>query len=159
MLRRRSTLIALAALLAITLAGCGGEKDKGLAAAQAAPAAAPAGPPAPAQNCQQPPPAGPDVSWFPADLPVPPGSYTVQEVQVSAPSKGVVLVVPMSIREYVAFALREMPKQGWRLGRGDSEADEAEDSFAKGASGGSFRVRSVYCDMSKSELRIVYRAG
>jgi hypothetical protein len=157
---RRAAALALAALVALGLAGCGEEKEKGIEAAQAAPAAAPAaGPTTTSSSCQQPPAAQPNVAWFPADLPLPPGTYTAQEVEVSAPSKGVILVVPVTIREYVTFALAELPKQGWRLGKGDSEANEAEDTFTKGTAGGSFRVRSVYCDTSKSELRIVYRAA
>jgi len=156
---RRLAAVALATLVAAGLAACGEEKEKGIDAAQSAPAPTPAaGPTTTSPSCQQPPPAQANVAWFPADLPLPPGTYTAQEVQVSAPSKGVILVVPMTIREYVTFTLAELPKQGWRLGRGDSEANEAEDSFTKGAAGGSFRVRSVYCDTSKSELRIVYRA-
>ena len=154
---RRAPAIALAALVALGIAGCGKEKEKGIEAAQAAPPAA--APATPAQSCQPPPPAQANVPWFPADLPLPPGTYTAQEVDVSAPSKGVILVVPMTIREYVTFTLAELPKQGWRLGRGDSEANEAEDTFTKGTAGGSFRVRSVYCDTTKSELRIVYRAA
>ena len=157
---RRAAAIVLAALFALGVAGCSEEKEKGIEAVPTAPTVAPAaGPTTTSPGCQPAPPAQANMAWFPADLPLPPGSYTAQEVQVSAPSKGVILVVPMTIREYVAFTLAELPKQGWRLGRGDSEANEAEDSFTKGTAGGSFRVRSVYCDASKSELRIVYHAA
>ena len=163
-------MLAVAAAVSVTLgrAGCGhsgGEKDRDADAAPAAAGATPSGaanaadaaaPAAPVPGCQPTPPPGTDAQWFPADLPIPPGTYTVQEVQVAQPSKAVVLVVPVSLRDYVKFALAEFPKQGWHLGKGDSEAGEAEDSFGKGNQGGSFRARSVYCDTTKTELRIVY---
>jgi hypothetical protein len=42
---------------------------------------------------------------------------------------------------------------------GDSEANEAEDQFVHGKEGGSFKVRSDYCDQSWSELNLFYKPG
>ena len=152
---RTSTVVATVALtVAVVASGCGkSESDRGLREAAGSPAATATAPPA---NCQQAPAPGAAVSWVPADLPLPAGTYPVEDVQSGSGSKVAVFVVPMTIHEYVSFALRELPQQGWRLGRGDSEAAEAEDSFTKENQGGSFRVRSVYCDPTRSELRLTY---
>jgi hypothetical protein len=64
--------------------------------------------------------------------------------------------VPTPITDFVKFALAQYPAAGYRLGRGDSEPGESEDNFVKGSSGGAWRIRSSFCDMSKSELFLIY---
>jgi hypothetical protein len=96
----------------------------------------------------------------PADLPLPDRTYAVQDLGTS--SDGVhhgVFATPVTIREFVRFAGAQWPGKGWRLGRGDSEANEAEDEFVRGNAGGSFKVRSDYCDQTWSELNLFYRPG
>jgi hypothetical protein len=96
----------------------------------------------------------------PADLPLPDRTYAVQDLGTS--SDGVrhgVFATPVTIREFVRFAVTQWPGKGWRLGRGDSEANEAEDEFVRGNAGGSFRVRGDYCDQTWSELNLFYRPG
>ena len=70
-----------------------------------------------------------------------------------------VFATPVPIKEFVRFAVTQWPPKGWRLGRGDSEKDEAEDQFVRGKEGGSFKVRSDYCDQSWSELNLFYKPG
>ena len=89
---------------------------------------------------------------------MPPGTYLARELVVQPPNKAAVFVVPATIREFVTFALRAYPKAGFRLGRGDSEGAEAEDSFARGSAAGAFRIRQPYCDITKGELQITYVA-
>ena len=97
-----------------------------------------------------------NVGWLPTDFPMPPGTYVARELSAPNTAKVAMFVVPMNISQYVTFALAEFPKAGYRLGRGDSEAGEAEDSFARGAAAGAFRIRQPYCDTTKSELQISY---
>jgi len=64
------------------------------------------------------------------------------------------MVVPLAMTDFVRFALAQYPGAGWKLGRGDAEPGEAEDNFVKGQRGGAWRIRSSYCDTTKSELFI-----
>ncbi len=145
----RTRLVTLLAILAVVLAACGksdpkaeADNDKGVnsnaAAAAAVTVPATAGP-----NCTPVPSPAAAVTWLPSDFPMPAGSYVAQElpVQGSSSAKVAVFVTPLSIKDYVKFALDAFPKAGFKMGRGDSEAGEAEDSFVRGASGGSFRIR------------------
>ena len=113
------------------------------------------------QVCRQvPPPAAQPITWVPADLPLPERTYAVQDAGTS--SDGVhhgVFEIPVPIKEFVRFAVTQWPPKGWRLGRGDSEKDEAEDQFVRGKEGGSFKVRSDYCDQTWSELNLFYKPG
>ena len=157
-MRARTLALALA-LGVISAASCGGSSSPKTAAsttttrktspAQSAPSTTIVG-------CQQvPPPGAPAFSWLPADLPMPPGSYAVSEAQVSSGKAGT-MVVPLGLSDFVRFALSQYPTAGWRLGRGDAEPGEAEDNYVNGRRGGAWRVRSSYCDVTKSELFIVY---
>ena len=162
---------ALSALAAAALvAACGSDGGKGQAATTAASTATTAlgvtltsglgaavtTPVSAGTNCRVAPNRGPDVKWLPSDFPMPPGTYVAQEVASPPTAKVATFVVPMTITQYVTYALNEFPKAGFRLGRGDSEAGEAEDSFARGSTAGAFRVRQPYCDTAKSELLLSY---
>src|SRR4051794_35838981 len=148
---RPKLLAALLALAALT-AACGGGSGKA-----AAPSTTTSGPPTTIPGCQPvPPPGSPSTfSWLPSDLPMPPGSYAVSESVLNSGKAGT-MVVPLALTDFVRFALAQYPTAGWRLGRGDAEPGEAEDNFVKGSQGGAWRVRSSYCDASKSELFITY---
>ena len=105
-------------------------------------------------------PAAQNITWVPADLPLPDRTYAVSDLGTS--SDGVhhgVFATSVTIKDFVRFAVTQWPAKGWRLGRGDSEANEAEDDFVRGRESGSFKVRSDYCDKSWSELNLYYKAG
>jgi hypothetical protein len=102
------------------------------------------------------PPRAKSVSWLPADLPMPPGTYTAEELPANGSLKRARLVVPLALQDFVKFVLEQYPKAGWRLGRGDAERGEAEDGFSRGNAGGAWRVRSSFCDQQKSELFLTY---
>ncbi|MBV8385327.1 MAG: hypothetical protein JO155_00905 [Acidimicrobiia bacterium] len=142
----------MAPLLATTLAACGsGGGTKKSAAATTTTAG----------NCRQvPTPSAQNITWVPADLPLPDRTFAVSDLGTS--TDGVnhgVFATSVTIRDFVRFAVTQWPAKGWRLGRGDSEANEAEDEFVRGKESGSFKVRSDYCDKSWSELTLSYKAG
>lgn len=110
--------------------------------------------------CRPVPAAGAPITWIPADLALPDRTYAVRDMGTS--SDGVhhgVFATPVPIKDFVRFALTQWPAKGWRLGRGDSEKNEADDSFVRGTEGGSFKVRGDYCDPIWSELHLFYKGG
>ncbi len=107
-------------------------------------------------NCQPAPSSiGPPPGWLPSDLPLPPGTILAQQLaDVGGYHRAVFVTVGLT--DFVRYVLAQWPTKGWTLGRGDAEAGEAEDSFAKTGFGGAFRVRTAYCDSGRSELLIVF---
>ena len=149
--------LAIATAAATMTGGCGSSKPKTARATTSSTglgAAVTVAPPPP--NCIPVPPPAKPATWIPPSLPMPPDSYTVVELDVPGTQKGGIFVVRGTIRDYLTFFLNEFPHQGWRIGRGESEAGEAEDSFVKENEGGAFRIRMPYCDQTKSELRLTY---
>lgn len=115
----------------LTLSACAGDVAGPGArpTATGAPGASPSGVTCPASNDK------PDPKWpkdVPSVVPRPPG-LKVQKVD---PSQGNVLqvrsFVPMSIRESLVWIVREFPKAGFTLGRGDAEATEVDAPFQRG---------------------------
>jgi hypothetical protein len=128
----RPAPLLLAAVL--TLSACAGE------------VADPGAEPTPVQTTQPEPVASgptcppakdvPDKKW-PKDIPdvVPrPAGLKVQRVDESSGGNVVQVrtVVPMSIRESLVWIVRELPKAGFTLGRGDAEATEVDAPFQRG---------------------------
>ena len=117
--------------------------------------------------CRPVPAAGPAFDWFPADLPLPAGTYPTEDVSASGASSSAsdsdshrgFLVVPGSVTDFSAFIAREWTAAGWTMGKGDAERGEAEGGFRKGDFGGVYRVRDVYCDPKFSELLLAYGKG
>jgi hypothetical protein len=151
--RSRHIVYLLSVPLATTLWACGsGNSDKKEAEPEVTATSSP--------TCRQvPPPAAQNITWVPADLPLPDRTYAVQDLGTSNGVHHGVFATPIPIREFVRFAVTQWPTKGWRLGRGDSEANEAEDEFTRGKEGGSFKVRSDYCDQNWSELNLFYKPG
>jgi hypothetical protein len=139
--------VIAAALVAIVASGCGKSSEKKEAEADAD-ADASASVAAPASACTEPPAPVPSVT-LPTDPPLPPGSYGV----ASGPGT-VTFVVSGTPRDFARFVVTNWPKAGWQLGRGDSEANEAEDSFSKGKTIGSFKARSGWCGHSEVLLHL-----
>jgi hypothetical protein len=117
-------------VLALALTACTGESaDPGATpTTAAAPRATDGGP-----HCPAPPSTTPDwPKQVPSVIPRPPG-LTIQKKDFS---KGNVVqvrtIVPMSLRESVLFIIKEFPKAGFTLGRGDAEATEADAPFQRG---------------------------
>jgi hypothetical protein len=95
-----------------------------------------------------------NVAWVPSDLSLPAGTYAVRDLDAGGPTAThrVVFVVPGTLTDFVRFAIASWPGPGWRLGRGEGENGEREDTFSRGAVRGRFRVRSAYCDGDRTEL-------
>ena len=121
---------ALVLTAVLTLSACAGEgADPGANPTTApAPSATDAGP-----HCPAAPSTTPD--WpkeVPSVIPRPAG-VVIQKTDLS---KGNVTqvrtLVPISMRESVLFIIKEFPKAGFTLGRGDAEASEADAPFQRG---------------------------
>ncbi|MHB8510554.1 MAG: hypothetical protein ACYDCC_00070 [Actinomycetota bacterium] len=93
-------------------------------------------------------------TWYPKDLSVPPGSYPIEVQPDVGGYRRIVFAVNGSLRDFVIYALTNWKQHGYTLGRGDAEAGEAEDNFAKNPLFGVFRARSVFCDASKTWVLI-----
>jgi len=76
----------------------------------------------------------------PDDIPKPPNAV-IEKVEKT--SSGVTVVrfsTETSLREGVLYIVREFPKVGYTLGRGDAEVTEADAPFQKGAVRGLVRM-------------------
>lgn len=168
----RSTAAGLAALALMGLVGPGCSSDSpttSAAASSGARASSASAPRATAQRtsaCKPVPPPGPALEWLPADLPLPPGSYATVDTESpstsSDPAAGMhrgFMVVKSTVADFKALVETQWPAAGYALGRGDSEAGEAEGGYRKGDFGGAYRVRDVYCDAAMSELLLTYGKG
>ena len=151
MTRLRTTLCALAALGAL-LAGCAWETDSGTrrmtrtAASPAITNASPAPFPTVAlPKCKFP----KEVSfpdWVPADLPLPPGTYAYEHLKpIAGYQRAFFVLRNTDTIEFTKLVLREWPKAGYTLGRGDAEPGEVEDDFHKPPAVGAFKANDVYC--------------
>lgn len=136
MLSRRA--LALPLVVAAMLAtGCASSDPKQTATRPTA--ASPTSPtPSPC-----PAPTGGITSWpagVPSGLPVPPGAKLSDDKTVTSGVRVIRFSTPTSLRESVIFVVREVPKAGFVLGRGDAEAAEADAPFVRGNVRGAFRM-------------------
>ena len=135
-------LVAVLAIPAV-LAACG---SSGAGGGTTAGGAAPAG----SSTVTSVPAASPTIScpaastaahWpkqAPAHMPVPPGLHIVR-VQRS-PNVVIRFTVPMDFHASVRYLLDAIPKAGFTLGTGDSEAEEADLPFSHGAQHASLKI-------------------
>jgi hypothetical protein len=98
-------------------------------------------------------------AWYPKDLPLPAGSFATS-MKAGSPVPGydqTVFTVPVTLQNFIKYALSAWPAHGWSLGTGDSEPGEAEDTFAKRGTKryGAFRANSYLCDKSSILLYII----
>lgn len=100
----------------------------------------------------------PRPSWFPADLPLPEGSYPSLIPEQRAPGiREIVFTARGSLDDFVRFVLDRWEEAGWSLGRGEREPGEAESIFFAGEAEryGQFRARQVYCDEDYTEVQLI----
>jgi hypothetical protein len=84
-------------------------------------------------------------SWYPKDLPLPPGSFASSVDAAGAGIRVVSLVVREPLEETIRFIGQTWAKQGWKLGQGERERFEAENVFWKSdVRYGRFRI-NVLC--------------
>lgn len=128
-------LLALA--LVLLAAGCSAGTEP---AAGRSPSTAPTA--SPTEQCPEA--TSGSFSWpaaFPRDLPQPPGA----RLQGQEERDGISLVrfsTPTSLRQGVVFLLREVPRAGYTLGRGDAEPAEADAPFGRGDLQGVYKLRA-----------------
>ena len=149
-MRPGGALVALISLAALVAApGCSSEPDAG-PAAPADPGTTsglpsgfglgPAGGP-----CRPVPTQRAAIDWLP-DLPLPEGTFVVEELPAQAGLRRAILATPVTYNEFASYALNVWPDRGWILGQGETEQGEAETSFIKASTYGAFRARDVYCE-------------
>ena len=167
--RRRATaatFAGLASLIPLT-AACSSDSHPTVASAGSSADPDASSPASRSSACRPVPPQGAALDWLPADLPLPAGSYPIQDVDAAAappsvPSSGThrgLLAVHSSVTDFSAFIQTEWTSKGWSLGKGDAERGEAEGGYRRGNFGGAYRVRDVYCDPTFTELLLVYGQG
>jgi hypothetical protein len=96
--------------------------------------------------------------WYPADLPLPPGSYPAAiKLPTSNGYPRAIFAVRGTLKDFVLHALSVWPKSGWVLGRGEAEAGEAEDNFYRPGSPvrGAFIARTDFCDAGWTWVYVV----
>src|SRR5438128_31776 len=69
--------------------------------------------------------------WVPKDLPLPDGTFFTKKIASQGGYDEGLFILPLSTSEIATFVLKEWPKAGYQLGRGDAEPGEVEDQFAK----------------------------
>jgi hypothetical protein len=176
MVRRRMHALAAAAVVLPLLYGCSSDSNPAVSlgdASSTADSIAPRTTVARTGACKPVPAQAAPPDWYPADLPLPPGSFPATDTESgpaseadsdAASSSGDethrgFYVVNGTIDDFVAFTKTDWTAAGYALGRGEAEPGEAEGGFRKGDFGGSFRIRDVYCDASMTELLITYGKG
>jgi hypothetical protein len=132
---------------AVTLAACSGGSSGTL---QPTPGAMQSLP-----KCQYPPRVA-LPAWVPPDLPLPGGTYTTQTLPGTFGYQRAIFVVPGSAESFARFVIKEWPKSGWVLGRGDSEPGEVEDQFLRPPAVGAFRTRTEICSPGYSLMLMIY---
>jgi hypothetical protein len=84
-------------------------------------------------------------SWYPKDLPLPPGSFASSVDAAGDGIRVVSLDVREPLEETIRFIGQTWAKQGWKLGQGERERFEAENVFWKSdVRYGRFRI-NVLC--------------
>lgn len=146
------------AVLVLVVAGCGGCKAK-QTASPAAPSLPGVSSPSPL-NCPR---AGPAaVQWpagIPANFPKPPGGRILSVRDAADGVRIVRLSTEVSLRDGVLFVLRELPRAGYALGRGDAESGEADAPFRGGDVRGVIRLSVIDSACRTYWLVAVVRPG
>jgi hypothetical protein len=108
--------------------------------------------PIPGLSCKKPKPA-PFPDWVPTDLPLPKGTYAYQRLEPLAGYKRALFVVSKGSTPLARFVLKEWPKAGFVLGRGDAEPGEVEDQFVRSPGRGAFKANDLAC---KNPYTVMY---
>jgi hypothetical protein len=95
-------------------------------------------------------------SWMPDDLPLPDGSYVTQLFPDLNGYQRAIFLINMNTSDLARFVLREWPKAGWVLGRGESEPGEIEDQFTRPPAVGAFRARDQFCNPGYTLMLLIY---
>ena len=94
--------------------------------------------------------------WIPDDLPLPEGAYAYKNLAPLGGYKRALFVLEQGTRQFIKLVLREWPKAGYVLGRGDAEPGEVEDDFRKPPAVGAFKANDVYCDPGYTVMYLIW---
>lgn len=131
-----SGLIILS-LTALIVTACSGSSP---AADGASASPTPSATPTPCPGVSQPSKVGRWPAPLPADLPKPPSGTPAKVVQTNQVLSVIRTTTRISLRDAVIFVLREFPKLGFTLGRGDAEAGQADAPFVRSGVFGQVRL-------------------
>jgi hypothetical protein len=92
----------------------------------------------------------------PKDLPFPPGTYAYRNFPKLSGYERALFVVRVGTTQIAKLVLKQWPKAGYVLGRGDSEPGEVEDSFTKAPASGAFKANDVFCTPGYTVMYLVY---
>jgi hypothetical protein len=99
----------------------------------------------------------PFPDWVPDDLPLPDGIYAYENLKKTGGYERAFFALPRtSTVELTKLVLREWPKSGYTLGRGDAEPGEVEDDFHKPPAVGAFKANDVYCRPGYSVMYLIW---
>jgi hypothetical protein len=99
----------------------------------------------------------PYPGWVPDDLPLPDGVYAYENLKPAAGYQRAFFVLRnTTTAELTKLVLREWPKAGYTLGRGDAEPGEVEDDFHKPPGVGAFKANDVYCRPGYSVMYLIW---
>ena len=94
--------------------------------------------------------------WVPDDLPLPEGTYAYKNLAPLGGYKRALFVLDTGTRQFIKLVLKEWPKAGYALGRGDAEPGEVEDDFRKPPAVGAFKANDVYCDPGYTVMYLIW---
>jgi hypothetical protein len=109
-------------------------------------------------NCLAPSPMlGHALSWMPAGLPLPPGSYPSEDLTPSSGSPHVAsFVVPGSVADFFDFVSNNWPGSGATITFGEQDPNDSEFVFQYGGQQGSMVLTRPFCDPGYSSLDLAY---
>ena len=94
--------------------------------------------------------------WFPEDLPLPPGTYAAENLSRVQGYRRTVIVIQRNIDQLQEFVFERFPKEGWVVGRGDTEPGEVDIQFSKAPAVGAFRALDQFCKPGFSLVIVIY---
>lgn len=100
----------------------------------------------------------PFPDWVPDDLPLPEGIYAYKNLPPVGGYQRSLFVLDEGTRQLIKLVLREWPKAGYALGRGDAEPGEVEDDFRKPPAVGAFKANDVYCTPGYTVMYLIWAA-
>lgn len=161
MTTKNAALGVVVACVALVLGSCAGKSDPAADRASGSPSSVTSTiAPTPQvtagiQQCKKPKPA-PFPDWVPKDLPLPDDIYAYKNLPPVGGYKRALFAMDTGTRDFIKLVLKEWPKHGYALGRGDAEPGEVEDDFRKPPAVGAFKANDVYCTPGYTVMYLIW---
>lgn len=95
--------------------------------------------------------------WLGA-IPLPSGSFVVDTPPDDAQGyRLATVIVPMSAKAFLQYAVEQWAAAGIQLGRGESERTESEATFGLGTAIGGFKANDLSCPLGSATVALRYR--